>query len=468
MPPVPRLDLAPRRKRSLSLRNPWDYLVLSQVRHLPHGTELYGIAKAMVTAQQATDVSKLAGWIQALEWPLIKEIAAAWQPLVIEAGGVAGDTVLRTAVPNPFEGYSGLPVIGTAFIGRRDTLRRIETHWAGGKLLPTLILYGHRRMGKTSILRSLEQAAPADTLIVYLDMQDAGWVGHTGELLLDLAEAIQRRAAEAGLQCGDPPAADEYRDLGHARRALNTLLNRLEPQMTDRRLILAVDEFELIEQGMEQGRIDPGLFGYLRALSQRHRWLALIFGGLHTLEEMGRDYRAAFYGQTEHIRVGYLSREDAVELITRPHPDFALEFAPELREELYRLGFGQPYLLQRLCWELVNHWKERFLQQAESTPRTLDLEDLDEVVTDDFYASTAYYFDGVWSNVTEPERALLKTMAQRDGPWSRDELEASAAADGLDAALQLLRLHDVIVEEDGYIRFASELMRRWVGSAAWI
>jgi hypothetical protein len=36
-------------------------------------------------------------------------------------------------------------------------------------------------------------------------MQNVGWVDHTGQLLLDFAEAIHRAAAEAGLQAGPPP-----------------------------------------------------------------------------------------------------------------------------------------------------------------------------------------------------------------------------------------------------------------------
>jgi len=223
-----------------------------------------------------------------------------------------------------------------------------------------------------------------------------------------------------------------------------------------------VDEFELIEDGIEQGRIDPGLLPYLRALNQRHAWLALIFGGLHTLDEMGRDYNNAFFGQTQHIRVGYLSHDDALRLITQPHPDFALEYAPELREELYRLTYGQPYLLQRLCWELVNRWNERFMKEGETTPRTLELTELEPMLTADFYRSAEYYFDGVWSNITADERIVMEILAQRETAWTRQELAAIGAVADIDQTLALLRRHDVIVEDDASIRFASELLRRWV------
>jgi len=254
--------------------------------------------------------------------------------------------------------------------------------------------------------------------------------------------------------------------LGTARRALNSLLDRLGARMAEgRRLILAVDEFELIEEGIQDERIDAGFLPYLRAINQRHGWLALIFAGLHTLAEMGRDYRSAFYGQAEHLRVGYLGPDSVMRLITQPHPDFALEYAPDLSQELYRLTGGQPYLLQRLCWELVNRWNERFLQAEQDIPRLLVLEDLDPVLTSDFYQGAGYYFDGVWSNVTEAEQALMRLLAQRLQPArtvAKLALESGWTEDAVQSALSLLRRHDVIVDEGQGVRFASELMRRWV------
>ena len=302
------------------------------------------------------------------EWPLIKKIAEQWRDIISKAGGVVGDEVLRQPVPNPYEGYSGLPVTGPTFVGRENILRHIGDRWAGGAQPPPLILFGHRRMGKSSILRNLGRIAGANTIVVNLDMQDAGWVDHTGQLLLDFAEAIQRQTSRGWVGCRAASRQADYADLGTARRSLNALLDRLDGQMAGRRLILAVDEYELIEKGIEEGRIDPDLPSYLRAKVSQYRWLALIFAGLHTLDEMGHDYRSAFYGAAEHIRVGYLSHDDAIRLITQPHPDFALEYEPELREELYRLTYGQPYLLQRLCWELVTRWNERFLREGEIHP----------------------------------------------------------------------------------------------------
>jgi hypothetical protein len=400
------------------------------------------------------------------EWPLIRGVAEKWHGIVSRAGGVIGDEVLRRPAPNPYEGYSGLPVTGHTFIGRRDILMQIETHWTGGDRLPPLILYGHRRMGKSSILRNLGHAMGTDTVLAYLDLQDAGWVDHTGQLLLDFAQAIHSQAAMAGLDAGAEPTEGDYTDLGTARRGLNALFARLDPQMAGRRLILAVDEFEILQQRIEDGRVDPGVLHYLRAKVSDYRWLGLVFAGLHMLDEMGRDYRSAFYGAAEHIRVGYLSHDEAVQLITRPHPDFSLEYAADLREKLYSLTHGQPYLLQRLCWELINRWNERFLRDGAATPRVIVLDELDSVLTRDFFAAAGYYFDGVWSNITEDERRLMRVIAGREeGAWTLDELitvtgESEVAI--IEEALKLLRRHDAVLIEAGCVRFASELMRQWV------
>ena len=155
-----------------------------------------------------------------------------------------------------------------------------------------------------------------------------------------------------------------------------------------------------------------------------------------------------------------------VPLITQPHPDFALEYTPELLERLYHLTAGQPYLIQRLCWELVNQWNERFLREGEATPRQLELADLETVITSDFYEGASYYFDGVWSNVTESERVAMRLLARDPScTWTVSllaEAMGQPTLEVVEAILSKLRDHDVIPQDEEALRFASGLMCRWV------
>ena len=83
------------------------------------------------------------------EWQLVRSIALGWHDIINGVGGVLSEDVLRQPVANPYEGYSGLPVTRSTFVGRGDIQREIETRWATGGQLPPLIIFGHRRMGKS-------------------------------------------------------------------------------------------------------------------------------------------------------------------------------------------------------------------------------------------------------------------------------------------------------------------------------
>lgn len=406
------------------------------------------------------------------EWMLIKKIAEKWVEIIDKSQWVFPEEELRRPVKNPYEGSSGRPVTGPTFRGREDIIKRIEEHWATDKNFSTLILYGQRRIGKTSILKNMVLRTESDILLVYISVQKIGKVSHAGQFLLRLAEAIYSSVVEKGLSIGAPPNKSDYTDMGTGCSAFNRLLDKLAPHMTgQKRLVLAIDEFELIQEKIEDKQIHAEFLPYLRDVVQEYNWLGMIFAGLHIIEEMGWDYKAAFYGQAEYIRVSFLKREDAFGLIAHPNPHrIVLEYSQDLMEELYRLTAGQPYLIQCICGELVFHWNERFEQEGEKTPRTLTLDDLSHAITSDFFESTEYYFEGVWSTITEEERVLMRIIAERqEGKWTLDELAETAKThtslekfSTLKETLDLLKRHDVILEEDGNVRFAAELMRRWV------
>ena len=402
---------------------------------------------------------------------MIERIATQWRELLAELGGEIGEEVLRQPITNPYEGYSGLPVEET-FVGREDVLARLEQLWATapGTPLPPIILHGHRRMGKTSILHSLCRHRSPEVLVALTDMQDLLLADHTGQLLYSFAQAVHRAAGEARQTAGSAPALADYATTGSARLALNALLDHLDSEMTGRRLILAVDEYELAEKKLAEGKFDPDFVRYLRSAAISHRWLGLLFAGRHTLEDDLRHYHAVFFGSAEPVKVSFLSREDALQLIRQPAVDFALEYEDALAVELYQLTYGQPYLLQRLCWELVNRWNDRFLEQGESTPRLLTLDDLGALLTPgfyrDFFLQADYYFSGVWDEATPPERRLMVALAACDEGAALSHADMLRAAnlennEGA-AALKGAVRHDFVLEEGGSYRLAVPLMRRWL------
>ena len=408
------------------------------------------------------------------EADLIREVAVRWREVLARWGGEIGEEVLLRPVENPFmEGASGRPVRKT-FVGRSGVLERLERWWASppDTPLPVLILYGHRRMGKSSILLRLQEKRPPNILIASTDMQDLIAADHTGQLLQKFAGAIHAAARTAGLDPGPPPDRAEYASFGQATEALNRLLERLDPQMAGRRLVLTVDEYELIEEKIEAGKFEPDFLRYLRAALGRHLWLNLILAGRQQLEEELRHYHAVFYGSAEPVKVTFLSRDEAVWLIRRPTDDFALDMEEPLAEEIYRLTGGQPYLIQRLCYELVERWNERFRREGRNTPRRVTVEDLRAMLTPEFFRefflTAEYYFSGVWEEAGPDGQRILQAFAGSEQTVrSRQDLIQAAGLDpeAGEKAFQTLIHHDLVTETEEGIRLSVPLMAQWLRMA---
>jgi hypothetical protein len=150
-------------------------------------------ANQMAALARATDALKvLDEYVQAEvmvpEQYLLRRIIRQWQQLIIAAGGELGRAEVTGPVANPY--VAGNPVTGELFVGREDILRRLEELWRGAGQKPSVVLYGHRRMGKSSILHNLGARFGRDTVVVDFNMQRVGLVASTGELLYNLALAV--------------------------------------------------------------------------------------------------------------------------------------------------------------------------------------------------------------------------------------------------------------------------------------
>src|SRR5262249_54091812 len=140
---------------------------------------------------------------------------------------------------------------------------------------------------KTSILKNLNLRKDPNTVLALLDMQNAGSVENTAEFYFEIGLEIYEQALKMGwLTTADKPDEERFKEMVQARRELNQLITTMDAKKEGRKLILAIDEFEYIENRIKEGRILPEALEYLRSRVQRYSWLALIFGGLMSLEEM--------------------------------------------------------------------------------------------------------------------------------------------------------------------------------------
>ena len=118
-------------------------------------------------------------------------------------------------------------------------------------------------------------------------------------------------------------------------------------------LIIAIDEFEKIEELIAAGKIPDNFLGYLRGLLQMNSKVAFAFAGLHTLEEMTADYFQPFFASVIPIHVGFMERAVTRQILANPvefsdnatslQEDFLLDYKPEALDKIYEINHGQPY-----------------------------------------------------------------------------------------------------------------------------
>lgn len=371
-------------------------------------------------------------------------------------------------VDNPYIVAS--PVRGETFVGRQDILRQLESIWANPIQRPSILLHGQRRMGKTSILKNLGAHFGTRTTIIDFNMQVFSFVATTGELLYALALEIYDSLPPARQQeIGEPKKPDFT--TSNPYQCFNCFLKQLALHRGDQRFIVTVDEFELIEERIEQQRLDPNLLEYWRGLIQTHPWLVMIFAGLHTLEEMRRNYWHPLYSSVTSIPVSFLTPEAAYRLITQSSPDFDVDYQQETIQEIIKLTNGQPYLVQLICQTLVTHFNRQTFEEGRERERRFRVEDVEAVINaPEFYRDGDAYFNGVWVQAQEsqPEGQLeiLQRLCRK--PMSVRELvaETSLSGEEVEQALNTLANHDVIVCEGENYVYTVELMRRWVENRA--
>ncbi len=448
--------------------------------------------KSAALNRAAGALNELAGYVHgevlAPERVLVERAVELWKSIVAAEQGRLGETALQEMAPaarraagiiqrtssawqrpaTPFDNpyIVGDPVYPPLLVGRKDVFDRIAEVWAAKKNPDSIIVYGHRRMGKSSILRNLDQVAPQGSVVVYADMAgETSFVESTGDLLLGLADkvytAVRRRYGEGAIPEPDPEA---YTTQARAQFQFNRLLERVRETLAGRILVLALDEFEGVERAVEEGKIGREIYQFLRAKTQEP-WLALVFGGLHTLDEMSRDYQQPFYGSYENIPVSYLPPPSAWRLITNPTEGFELNYEPEAIERVIAETGGQPYLVQQICRDALDHLNHELFDLELERDICITLADVDAVLDDDFFRRGTVYFDGVWTQAADREqRMLLRVMAGRDEPWTEDELGTATGLEPrvLHRQLRWAERHDIIcrIEPDQW-GFHVPLMRRW-------
>ncbi|NCQ71841.1 MAG: ATP-binding protein [Microcystis aeruginosa W13-15] len=409
-----------------------------------------------ITDQQAANLPQA-------EEELILSIVLKWAEISISIAKTLGTVTITQPIPNPY--IIGDP--GKRFVGREDILRELQSMWSGDNL-SSVVLYGHRRMGKTSILRNLEAYLPPNVSVIYINLQRLATVTSLAEVLLTMAEEIAQTLA---IDAPEEEKISQHPEM-YFNRYLDRLMRQILPEKAKTGLIIALDEFEIIEDLIEANTLPRNFLGYLRSLVQSSPRLAFVFAGLHTLEEMTADYFHPFFGSVYPIPVSFLSPESTRVILANPvgeDEDFPLDYTPSALDKIYQLTHGQPYLVQLIGFHLVRFYNKQVFELQRPQDIRFQVEDVEKAIDAEFFQRGNYYFTGVWKQAKQDaagQGEILIVLSSHLQGLTRADLLSSTGltATTLDLALKTLENHHVIECQDSRYQIAVELFRRWLSA----
>lgn len=385
-------------------------------------------------------------------------IAAEWrQKVAAESLALSEEAELKQEIDSPY--IIGVPLTEQQeiFVGRTDISARIE-QLILDRRQPPLLLYGQRRVGKTSLLNNLGRLLPSTIVPLFVDLQgpatrsknEAGFLYNLSRSMIRSAQR-QRRLTLPSLTKDDL--------LDDPFTCFEDWLDEVEKTLDSQIALLMLDEFEVLEQMFEKERFDETvILGMIRHLIQHRLKFKVLLSGSHTLAEFQR--WSSYLINVQVIHVGYLSDREASQLIQAPVGDFQLSYAPSALQRVIDLTYGHPFLVQLLCAEIVALKNE----QEPAVRRLAKLVDVNTAVSQALEHGSFFFADIEKNQVDMVGLEILRLIAQQGefGCAPRQILvDYFPSLLELEKALADLQARELIsLTEQGY-QFQVELIRRW-------
>jgi type I restriction enzyme M protein len=430
------------------------------------------------------------------------DLHLVWNARRLDGKGTAGEVLASVTLQTHFaskqkpQGLGANPyVTGTPitrpemFFGRETVVNTIQRHLANRSHRNVILLEGNRRAGKSSILVQLERPEVLpDWLIARCDFQ-----GAAGDQMLpgipteNVFSHLAQQIAEAGLRNGLkvwPPIQTPYDQnkpyLLEFRRAFKKALEDFPPfdafkeflesvieAISPKRLLLMLDEFDRIQEGIDSRVTSPQVPQNIRFILNNYQNVTAILTGSRRMTQMRKEYWSVLFGLGTKIEVTAIDKVEARRLVTEPVAGRLL-FPPAVIDFIVDLCACQPFLIQQLCSKIFDYC-------AKHHRTSVSLEFVQECAND--LVSGLEHFEAFWDFSGSERARFILCIVHRlcqgsDGspitlPMIEDELERARVRikrDELvgDEMKKLIELELIYMEKDGQYRLAIPLLALWI------
>ena len=238
-------------------------------------------------------------------------LAARWSRLVEQERSNL-DSRHAGTIRNPFVVGNPLRVAEQdVFKGRREVVAAIEDHFLNNDRGQPMLLYGDRRIGKSSVLLNLPRLMSSEFVPVFIDLQDARLGESDGRFCHRLAAAIaEALRSQEGIDV-KAPEPEEF--LSHPFSALGDALNQAEllARQRNKRILVAFDEYEQLEKRLQKNTLTEEILNQIRHVIQHRAGIAVLLSGSHRFDDLSVVNWADYLINTKVVKLGFLAEEEA-------------------------------------------------------------------------------------------------------------------------------------------------------------
>ncbi len=366
---------------------------------------------------------------------------------------------------NPFK-YGEL-VTGECFANRQKEIREIR---AAIKSAQNVFIYSYRRLGKTSLIKTVLKSLVKDRSIIpiYVDLQRAPSVGQFAETysaaisqsFITRNEKLQKIGAlfKKIIPSFEPTETGGWKvsfDFSKTSKGIERALEEVYelPQKIakeyQKRVVVIFDEFQEISQynGLAFEK-------KLRSFIQHHNEVCYIFMGskTHLILDMFQNPQRAFYHSAKIYPLPLIPKKELVDFILRRFNFTHKPISQELAYKIVQIAKQSPYHIQMLCSSIWLFSKK----QIKEPDIQMGLDEIMHTQNELFYS----WYDAVSMH----QRAVLSALSQTKEIFSQDvrltyNLGSSSA---VQASIKALIKTNLVIREENKYRVFDPFFEIWL------
>jgi hypothetical protein len=280
------------------------------------------------------------------------------------------------------------------FFGREEEFAFIRETFLKEKNGKIMTLAGERRSGKTSILFQIMNGRLGEGFSpFFIDMQAMAGIINTSQFLQKIAQSIWETYDLGRI---------EFHEDGNEFLEFESVIKLLHGKYAYSRIVFLIDEYEIIEKKIDEGKINQSIIPLCSLLMDRYN-VMFLFTGSNKLENRKASYWKELIGRAISKKIPYLNKKDCRDLITKPMENFAF-YSNEQIEKIYRLFAGQPFYVQNICRNIIDH----LISNERNSVTDKDIDDVISEILNHPVPQMIYF----WQDFTRDQMIILSLLGE--------------------------------------------------------